>query len=29
MKNFLIWQNVTYAETITLRKLPGPQIVVQ
>jgi len=24
----LVWQNVTYPETITLRKMPGPRTVV-
>jgi len=27
-KNFLIWQNVTYPETITLRKMSGLRTVV-
>jgi len=27
-ENFLIWQNVTYPETITLRKMSDPRTVV-
>jgi len=28
MKNFLIWWNATYPETITLRKMSGPRTCV-
>jgi len=27
-KNFLIWWNVTYPETVTLRKMSDPRTVV-
>jgi len=29
MKNLLNWQNVTHPETLTLREMSGPPIVVK